>query len=100
MIAGWIVFALACIALIYWFVVRGAKVSTKISVALGTIEILILGVLSLWLIIAAGGRNTLSVFGTGHTPSGYKGLSGVIAGSVYTVLAFSDRAACCQATAS
>ena len=28
------------------------------------------------------------MFGTGHTPSAYKGITGVIAGSVYTVLAF------------
>src|ERR1700733_6705933 len=39
-------------------------------------------------LVLAGGHNTISVFGTGHTPSGYKGITGVIAGSVYTVLAF------------
>jgi amino acid transporter len=37
----------------------------------------------------AGGHNTLSVFGTGHTPAGqFHGLTGVIAGSVFTILAF------------
>jgi amino acid transporter len=41
-----------------------------------------------FVIVHAGHHNTASVFGTGFTPSGFHGLSGVIAGSVYTVLAF------------
>jgi amino acid transporter len=87
--ACWIVFALACIALIYAFVIRGAKVSTKISVALGTIEIAILGVLSVWLIIAAGGRNTLSVFGTSHAHvAGFSGSAGIFAAVVFAVYGF------------
>ena len=40
-------------------------------------------------IVKAGSSNTLSVFGTAHTPSAHAGVAGVIAGSVYTVLAFS-----------
>ncbi|MCX4593773.1 APC family permease [Streptomyces sp. NBC_01549] len=43
---------------------------------------------AVWLIAKAGGGNTLSVFGTAHTAKGYEGVSGVFAGSVYTVLAF------------
>ena len=45
--------------------------------------------LSLTLIFSAGSRNTLSVFTTQFaTVPGFKGLSGIIAGSVYGVLAF------------
>ena len=33
-------------------------------------------------------HNTLSVFGTGHTPAAYHGITGVIAGSVFSILAF------------
>jgi amino acid transporter len=38
--------------------------------------------------VHASTHNTGSVFGTGYTPSGYHGLKGVIAGSVFTILAF------------
>ncbi len=40
------------------------------------------------LIFHAGGHNTLSVFTTKYTPKAFHGLNGVIAGSVFTVLAF------------
>jgi amino acid transporter len=41
------------------------------------------------LVLHAGSHNTGSVFGTSFTPTGkYHGLSGVIAGSVFTILAF------------
>src|SRR5260370_31763467 len=40
------------------------------------------------LVFHAGSHNTLSVFTTKYTPSGFHGMSGVIAGSVFTILAF------------
>ena len=45
-------------------------------------------VLAVFLIVHAGSNNTLSVFTTKYTPPGFRGLTGVIAGSVYTILAF------------
>jgi amino acid transporter len=45
-------------------------------------------VLAVLLIFHAGKANTLSVFGTAHTPPDHRGLAGVIAGSVYSILAF------------
>jgi amino acid transporter len=66
----------------------GIKTSARLGTVLGLSEIAVFLVLAVFFIVHAGGHNTLSVFGTGHTPSGYKGLTGVIAGSVYTVLAF------------
>jgi len=45
-------------------------------------------VLAVLLIAHAGAANTVSVFGTGHTPPDHAGIKGVIAGSVYTILAF------------
>jgi amino acid transporter len=45
-------------------------------------------VLAVFLIVHAGGHNTIKVFGTGDTPTAFKGITGVIAGSVYTLLAF------------
>jgi amino acid transporter len=45
--------------------------------------------LAIWLIIKAGSANTLSVFSLHYaTVKGYSGFSGVIAGSIYTILAF------------
>jgi amino acid transporter len=66
----------------------GIRTSARLGTVLGLSEIAVFLVLAVFFIVHAGGHNTLSVFGTGHTPSGYKGLTGVIAGSVYTVLAF------------
>jgi amino acid transporter len=64
-------------------------VSTRFGILLGTFEILVMVALSLTLIVSAGSRNTLSVFTTQYaTVPGFKGMSGVIAGSVYGVLAF------------
>src|SRR5580658_7349220 len=66
----------------------GIRTSARMGTILGVSEIAVFLVLAVFFVVHAGGHNTLSVFGTGHTPSGYKGLTGVIAGSVYTVLAF------------
>jgi amino acid transporter len=66
----------------------GIKTSARLGTILGLSEIAVFLVLAVFLIVHAGGHNTLSVFGTGQTPSGHKGIAGVIAGSVYTVLAF------------
>jgi amino acid transporter len=67
----------------------GTRVSAGLGTILGLFEIIVFVVLAFLLIVKAGGANTLSVFGTSHTPSTYSGLTGVLAGSVYTVLAFS-----------
>ncbi|WP_339127894.1 APC family permease [Streptomyces sp. f51] len=79
-LAGAVVIAVAG----YW----GVRASARFGTALGVFEVLVFLVFAVWLIVRAGGNNTLSVFGTSHTASGYDGISGVFAGSVYTVLAF------------
>ncbi|MGW2431646.1 APC family permease [Streptomyces sp. NPDC001640] len=66
----------------------GVRASARFGTILGAFEVLVLLVFAVWLIVRAGGDNTLSVFGTSHTAKGYEGISGVFAGSVYTVLAF------------
>ncbi len=69
----------------YWGVVASAEMGTL----LGAFEIVVFVVLAVLFVFKAGSANTLSVFGTSHTPSAHMGAAGVIAGSVYTVLAFS-----------
>ena len=67
----------------------GIRTSTRLGTILGIFEIAVFAILGVMLVVHAGSDNTLSVFGTGHTPNGeYHGLTGVIAGSVFTILAF------------
>jgi amino acid transporter len=66
----------------------GIRTSARLGTILGTTEIAVFLVLAVFFVVHAGHHNTASVFGTGYTPKGYRGISGVIAGSVYSVLAF------------
>lgn len=66
----------------------GVRASARFGTVLGVFEVAVLLVFAGLLIVKAGGDNTLSVFGSGHTPTAHEGISGVFAGSVYTVLAF------------
>ena len=67
----------------------GITASARLGTVLGAFEIAVFLVLAVLFVIHAGSHNTLSVFTTQYTPEGHKGIAGVIAGSVYTVLAFS-----------
>ena len=66
----------------------GIRTSAGLGTILGIFEVGVFLVLAVFLIVHAGKNNTLSVFGTGHTAEGYAGISGVIAGSIGTILAF------------
>jgi amino acid transporter len=66
----------------------GIRTSARLGTVLGTFEIAVFLALAIFLIVHAGSGNTVKVFGTTYTPSGFRGVSGVIAGSVYSVLAF------------
>jgi amino acid transporter len=66
----------------------GIRTSTRLGTVLGLFEIGVFVVLAVFLVVHAGSHNTLSVFGTSYTPKGFHGISGVIGGSVFTILAF------------
>jgi amino acid transporter len=67
----------------------GIRTSARLGTVLGIFEIGVFLVLAVFFIFHAGSNNTLSVFTTKYTPAGqFHGLTGVIAGSVYTILAF------------
>jgi amino acid transporter len=67
----------------------GIRASAGLGTILGIFEIAVFLILGVLLVIHAGDHNTLSVFTTKYVPPGqYHGLSGVIAGSVFTTLAF------------
>jgi amino acid transporter len=82
----WAPFAAAAGIGVWVLVYRGVRISTETGVALGAFEIVVFLALAITLIIAAGSRNTLSVFSP-HTGNS-SGLGSVFAGMVYTVLAF------------
>lgn len=66
----------------------GIRTSARFGTILGVFEIVVFLVMGVLLVIHAGSHNTLSVFTTKYTPTGFRGLSGVVAGSVFTILAF------------
>jgi amino acid transporter len=82
----WTIGAALVVFLLGYF---GIRVSAGAGTVLGLFEILVFAALALWLIIEAGGSNDLGVFGTGLANiEGFEGLSGVFAGSIFTILAF------------
>jgi amino acid transporter len=84
----WIWTVLVCL-LVFALGYRGITASTRAGLILGAFEIVVFVAISLTLIVQAGGDNTLQVFGTHYANNpDYKGFSGVIAGSVFTILAF------------
>jgi amino acid transporter len=66
----------------------GVRTSARLGTILGLFEIGVFVVLAVFLVVHAGSHNTFSVFTTKYTPPGFRGISGVIGGSVYTILAF------------
>jgi len=66
----------------------GIRTSARMGTILGAFEIGVFLVLAVFLVVHAGSNNTLSVFTTKYTTPGFHGISGVIAGSVFTILAF------------
>ena len=66
----------------------GIRTSARLGTVLGVFEIGVFLVLAIFLVVHAGSNNTLSVFTPKYTTTGFHGISGVIAGSVFTILAF------------
>lgn len=66
----------------------GVRTSAILGTILGLFEIVVILILAALFIGHARGGNTIDVFGTKYTPEGHKGMSGVIAGSVFSILAF------------
>jgi amino acid transporter len=67
----------------------GIRASTRAGIVLGAFEVLVILALAITLIVKAGSHNTLSVFGTQFANnSKYRGFSGVIAASIFSILAF------------
>jgi amino acid transporter len=82
----WSVLGIAIVFAVGYF---GIRASARLGTILGIFEIAVFLIMAVLLVAHAGAHNTASVFTTKYTPAGqYHGLSGVIAGSVFTTLAF------------
>jgi amino acid transporter len=66
----------------------GVRTSARMGTILGVFEIAVFLIMGVLLVFHAGSHNTLSVFTTKYTVPGFHGINGVIAGSVFTILAF------------
>jgi amino acid transporter len=85
----WWVAALAAAVVVFVLGYFGIQLSARTGTLIGLFEIGVFTALAIWLIVKAGNANTLSVFGTKFANvKGFTGFSGVVAGSIYTILAF------------
>jgi amino acid transporter len=75
-------------AIIFFLGYRGIRVSARTNTVLGLFEIVVFAVLAIFLIFE-GDHNTLGVFTTKYANNpDFTGFSGVVAASVFTILAF------------
>jgi amino acid transporter len=81
----WAILGLLIIFAAGYFGIRG---SARFGTILGVFEIAVFLIMGVLLVVHAGSHNTFSVFTTKYTPAGFHGMSGVVAGSVFSILAF------------
>jgi amino acid transporter len=87
--ATWVVFVILMYALVAVVHELGVGVSTRVQQVISIIEVLLFVALSIALIVSAGGRNSLSVFGTSHgNVKGYIGAAGLFPAAVFIITAF------------
>lgn len=85
----WAVFAVLAAVGVAALGYSGITISARTGTVLGVFEVVVFVALALWLIVQAGSRNQLGVFGTGYaTVKGFVGTAGIVGGSVYAILAF------------
>jgi amino acid transporter len=84
----WWIWVVVAALLVFILGYLGIQISTRAGTLLGLFEIAVFAAVSLWL-VAKADHNTLKVFTTSAANApGFKGLKGVIAGSIYAILAF------------
>jgi len=87
--AGWAVWAMVFAIIVFGLTYFGIKISADTSVVLGTIEISIFVLLSIWLIVTAGNGNTAATFNPASSlEPGLNGWQGIIHGMIFAFLAF------------
>jgi amino acid transporter len=87
--ATWVGAVIVMYALVAVVHELGVNVSTRVQQVISCIEVLLFVALSITLIVSAGGRNSLSVFGTSHgNVKGYLGGAGLFPAAVFIITAF------------
>lgn len=87
---GWIVYALIFAVVAFGLTYFGIKISADVGVVLGLIEILVFGILSVFLIVHADSGNTAATFNPSSSQQpGLGGWQGVLFGMLFAFLAFS-----------
>jgi amino acid transporter len=67
----------------------GVRITTDTGLILGALEMVVFILLAVWLVVKAGGNNSLYPFTLKYaTVPGHNGISGVFPAAVYTLLAF------------
>jgi amino acid transporter len=88
---GWAVWAMIFAVIVFVLTYFGIKISADAGVILGTIEIAVFVILSLWLIITAGSNNTAATFNPSSSLESGSVLGpfqGVLHGMIFAFLAF------------
>lgn len=89
-LGSWWIFTTLGTLFVCYLVWLGIRTSAKTATIFGFVEIAVFVCLSIVLIVKAGGHNTLAAFTPKYANApGFRGWSGVIAGSVFSLLAFS-----------
>ena len=84
----WWLFAIAGALIVLTAGFDAIRTSARIRTIRGSFEIIVSVVLAVLFVIKAGHGNTVEVFTTKFTPAPFRGISEIITGSVFTILAF------------
>jgi amino acid transporter len=86
---GWYTWSIIFAVIVFLLTYFGIKISADVGVILGAIEISVFVILSIWLIVTAGGNNTVGAFNPANSlQAGLGGLQGVFYGMIFVLLAF------------
>ncbi|MDQ2905917.1 MAG: APC family permease [Chloroflexota bacterium] len=87
---GWVPWVVIFAVVIFLLTSFGIKISADVGVILGCIEIAVFVLLSLWLIVVSGSKNTFAVFTPTYSlQAGLGGWQGVLFGMLFVFTAFS-----------
>lgn len=86
---GWAPWAIIFAVIVFGLTYFGIKISANASVILGCVEIAVFTLLAIWLIVTAGGGNTLATFSpSSAVETGLGGWQGILHGVIFAFLAF------------
>lgn len=92
---GWAVWAVIWAIIIFTLTYFGVRISADAGIITGMLEIGVFLVLAIWLVVTAGGNNTVATFlPSSSIETGLGGWVGIMHGMVFTFLAFAGFESC------